>query len=66
MGQPTAYTYPKVEDYRVLFLTAGRGCFMWKRDLARYFLQLPMDYSKVGVVSSSSSLVWLLDLDTQG
>ena len=53
MGQPTAYTYPKVEDYRVLVLTAGRGCYMWKRDLACYFLQLPMDpvdYSKVGMI----------------
>ena len=32
MGEPTSYTYPKVEDYRQLVLKAGRGCFMWKRD----------------------------------
>ena len=53
LGQPTAYTYPKVEDYRCLVLKAGRGCFMWKRDLSRFFLQLPMDpvdYNKVGMV----------------
>ena len=53
MGQPTLYTYPKVEDYRVLILKAGRGSFMWKRDLARFFLQLPMDpvdYNKVAMV----------------
>ena len=53
MGQPTNYTYPKVEDYRQLVLKAGRGCFMWKRDLSRFFLQLPMDpvdYNKVGMV----------------
>ena len=53
LGQPTAYTYPKVEDYRLLILKEGRGCFMWKRDLSRFFLQLPMDpvdYSKVGMI----------------
>ena len=52
-GQPTTYTYPKVEDYRILVLKAGRGAFMWKRDLARFFLQLPMDpvdYNKVGLI----------------
>ena len=53
LGQPTAYAYPKVEDYRLLVLKAGRGCFMWKRDLSRFFLQLPMDpvdFNKVGLI----------------
>ena len=53
MGEPTAYTYPKVEDYRCLVLKAGQGCYMWKRDLSRFFLQLPMDpvdYDKVGII----------------
>ena len=53
LGQPTAYTYPKVEDYRCMILKTGRGAFMWKRDLSRFFLQLPMDptdYNRVGVV----------------
>ena len=53
LGQPTAYTYPKVEDYRLLILKEGHGCFMWKRDLSRFFLQLPMDpvdYIKVGMI----------------
>ena len=53
MGASTSYTYPKVEDYRLMVLAAGRGCFMWKRDLSRFFLQLPMDpvdYSKVAMV----------------
>ena len=53
LGEPTSYTYPKVEDYRLLVLKAGRGCFMWKRDLSRFFLQLPMDpvdYNKVGMI----------------
>ena len=53
MGQPTEYSYPKVEDYRMMVLKEGRGCYMWKRDLARFFLQLPMDpvdFNKVGIV----------------
>ena len=53
LGQPTSYAYPKVEDYRLLVLRAGRGCFMWKRDLSRFFLQLPMDpvdFDKVGMI----------------
>lgn len=53
LGEPTAYTFPKVEDYRQLVLQEGCGCFMWKRDLSRFFLQLPMDpvdYIKVGMV----------------
>ena len=53
MGQPIQYTYPKVEDYRLMVLKAGRGAWMWKRDLSRFFLQLPLDpveYNRVGVV----------------
>ena len=53
LGQPTAYTYPRVEDYRVLILKAGKGSYMWKRDLSRFFLQLPMDpvdFNKVGMI----------------
>ena len=53
LGQSTTYTYPKVEDFRVLVLKSGRGAFMWKRDLSRFFLQLPMDpvdYDKVAMV----------------
>ena len=36
-----------------MILIAGPGCMMWKRDLSRFFLQLPLDpgeYSKVAVV----------------
>ena len=53
MGQPINFTYPRVEDYRVMILKAGRGKWMWKRDLKRFFLQLPLDpveYNKVAVV----------------
>ena len=53
MGESTVYTYPKVEDFRVLVLKSGRGAYMWKRDLARFYLQLPMDpvdYDKVAMI----------------
>ena len=53
MGQPCQYTFPRIEDYKQMILEAGPGCWMWKRDLARFFLQLPLDpaeYRHVGVV----------------
>ena len=53
LGQPTSYSYPKVEDFRVLVLNAGKGAFMWKRDLSRFYLQLPMDpvdFNKVAMI----------------
>ena len=44
-GQPCQYTFPKIEDYKRMILEAGPNCWMWKRDLARFFLQLPLDPS---------------------
>ena len=43
LGENIAYTYPKVEDFQRLVLKCGQGCFLFKRDLARYYLQLPLD-----------------------
>ena len=42
MGQPIDYAYPKIEDFRRLVVKCGVGCFIWKRDLSRYYLQLPL------------------------
>ena len=53
MGQPCIYTYPKIDDFRRMVLRCGRNSFLWKRDLARFFLQIPMDpleYSRVCLV----------------
>ena len=53
MGQPIHFTYPRVEDYRLMILKAGQGSWMWKRDLSRFFMQIPLDpveYNKVGVI----------------
>ena len=49
-GQPIELTYPKIEDFRGLILKCGKGCFIFKRDMSSYFLQLPLDpadYAKV-------------------
>ena len=37
------FTFPKIDDLSKLILTLGQGAFMWKRDLSRFFLQLPLD-----------------------
>ena len=38
-----SYDFPKVEDFKRFVLKCGRGCFIYKRDLSRYYLQLPVD-----------------------
>ena len=53
LGMPIDYAYPKIEDFKHFVLRLGRGCFIYKRDLSRYFLQIPLDpveYPKVGFV----------------
>ena len=53
MGLPCKYTFPKIQDYKEMILACGTGAYMWKRDLSRFFLQLPLDpseYHRVGVV----------------
>ena len=43
MDQPFSYDFPKIEDFKRFVLTCGRGSYLWKRDLSRYYLQLPVD-----------------------
>ena len=53
LGMPIEYAYPKIEDFKAFIIKLGRGCFIYKRDLSRYFLQIPLDpveYPKVGFV----------------
>ena len=53
MGMPCKYTFPKIQDYKEMILKSGRGCWMWKRDLSRFFLQLPLcptEYHRVGII----------------
>ena len=51
------YDFPKLDDFEVLILKVGTGARMWKRDLERYFLQLPIDpvdYPKTGFIWRSN------------
>ena len=53
MDEPCVYTFPKINDFRLMVLKCGQGSFMWKRDLSRYFLQLPVcpsEYHRIGFV----------------
>ena len=43
LDTPCVYDYPQVDDFRDLIINAGRGCFIWKRDLSRFYLQIPLD-----------------------
>ena len=43
MGMKCCYTYPRVEDFQRLVIKSGRNCLLWKRDLSRYYLQIPLD-----------------------
>ena len=51
LGQPMEYSYPRIEDFRSMILKSGRGCYMWKRDLSRYFLQIPLCPSEYHLVA---------------
>ena len=53
MGLPCKYTFPRIQDYKDMILACGPGAWMWKRDLSRFFLQLPLDpteYHRVGII----------------
>ena len=53
LGQPMEYSYPSIEDLKGMILKSGMGCYMWKRDLSRYFLKIPLcpsEYHLVGFV----------------
>ena len=53
MGDTYSFTFPTVLDLAALVIQLGPGCLLWKRDLSRWFLQLPVDpcdYDKLGVI----------------
>ena len=53
LGDPYQFTFPTVLDLADLIIKLGSGCLLWKRDLSRWFLQLPVDpgdYDKLGVI----------------
>ena len=53
LGEDYEFSFPKLDDFSNMILSLGQGCYMWKRDLSRFFLQLPLDpidYNKVACV----------------
>ena len=47
------FTFPKIDDLADRIAELGPNCFLWKRDLSRYFLQLkidPLEYNRLGFV----------------
>ena len=53
LGMPIEYAYPRIEDFKSFIVQLGPGCHIYKRDLSRYFLQIPLDpneYPKVGFI----------------
>ena len=45
------FSFPKIDDLADMIAHLGRGCYLFKRDLSRYFLQLkvdPIEYNKLG------------------
>ena len=43
LGEPYLFTFPTVLDLADVIIKLGPGCLLWKRDLSRWFMQLPVD-----------------------
>ena len=64
--QEYEFQFPTIDNYADIIAQLGPGCFMWKRDLSRFFLQLkidPFEYDRLGFVWRSKlflfvSFVW--------
>ena len=64
--QEYEFQFPTIDNFADIIAQLGPGCFMWKRDLSRFFLQLKVDsfeYDKLGFVWRSKlylfvSFVW--------
>ena len=51
LGEEYSFKFPSVLDLADLIVQLGKGCLLYKRDLSRWFLQLPVDpgdYDKLG------------------
>jgi len=47
------FTFPKIDNLADIIAQLGPGCFLWKRDLSRFYLQLkidPFEYNKLGFI----------------
>ena len=47
------FHFPKIDHLADIIAKLGPGCYLWKRDLSRFFLQLkvdPLEYDKLGFI----------------
>ena len=62
LGGPYNFSFPTVLDFAELVVQQGKGCLMYKRDLSRWFLQLPVDpaeYDKLGFIWRGKLWFWI-------
>ena len=50
LHEPFEYDFPKIEDFKRIVLECGAESYLWKRDLSRYYLQLPLDPTEYPLV----------------
>ena len=53
LHERTEYDFPSLDDFQSMIVKVGRGAKLWKRDLSRFFLQIPicpLEYSKTGFI----------------
>ena len=53
LGFTAKLCFPKTDDFAIRIHHLGKGCYMFKMDLSRYFRQIPLDpgdYSLIGYV----------------
>ena len=54
MGLEAKLVFPKTDEFAFRIFQLGKGCFMFKIDLSRYFRQIPLgpgDYSLIGYIN---------------
>ena len=62
LGEICSFSFPTVLDLAELVVSLGQGCLLWKRDLKRWYMQLPVDpgdYDKLGVIWRGAWFVFL-------
>jgi hypothetical protein len=53
LGQPIDLTYPTVDDFVEIIKDKGRGCLLYKRDLRRFYRQIPVDPGDIHLLGYS-------------
>ena len=53
LHEKTEYDFPSLDDFQDIIVKVGHGARLWKRDLSRFFLQIPidpLDYPNTGFI----------------